>query len=148
LRCSRLFAQSLKPTVPGAQWQRAKPEALRGWLKTQQTKAIMLVYRGHVIFEYGELNRVSKIASVRKSILAMLFGNYVAAGKVDFDKAVEQLGLTDVQPFLPIEKYANLGHLVTARSGIPFGECGVDGSWSEVASPDGVLISSGCSEGL
>ena len=63
---------------------------------------------GRVIFEYGELERVSKVASVRKSILAMLYGNYHAAGTIDFSTTVEQLGLTDVQPFLPIEKGATL----------------------------------------
>lgn len=123
-----LRAEELKPAVPGVEWERARPEAagystakleaLRGWLKTQQTTAMMLVYRGRVIFEYGDIKRVSKIASVRKSILAMMYGNYVASGKADFNKSVEQLGLTDLQPFLPIEKGANLGHLLTARSGI------------------------------
>ena len=123
-----LRAEELKPVVPGVEWERAKPEeagystakleALRGWLKTQQTTAMMLVYRGRVIFEYGDVKRVSKIASIRKSILAMMYGNYVASGKADFNKSVEQLGLTDVQPFRPIEKSANLGHLLTARSGI------------------------------
>ena len=90
---------------------------------------MMLVYRGRVIFEYGDIKRVSKIASVRKSIPAMLYGNYVASGKADFNKSVEEPGLNDIQPFLPIGKGANLGYLLTARSGIyhPSGECGIGG---------------------
>lgn len=128
LACAGLLAEELKLVQPGAEWSRVKPEAagfssakleaLRGWLRTQQTTAMMLVYRGHVIFEYGDVKRVSKIASVRKSILAMLYGNYAVAGKADPRKTVVELGLTDVQPFLEIEKQANLGHLLTARSGI------------------------------
>ena len=123
-----LWEEELKPAVPGVEWERAKPEeagysttkleALRGWLKTQQTTAMMLVYRGRVIFEYGDIKRVSKIASVRKSIPAMLYGDYVASGKADFNKSVEEPGLNDIQPFLPIGKGANLGHLLTARPGI------------------------------
>ena len=74
--------------------------------------------RGRVVFEYGDLKRVSKVASVRKSILAMLYGKYHAEGKIDLNRTVEQLGLTDVQPFLPIEKDATLYHLLTARSGV------------------------------
>ncbi|WP_155121263.1 serine hydrolase [Bryobacter aggregatus] len=70
--------------------------------------------RCRVIFESGDLKRVSKVASVRKSILAMLYGKY----QIDLDLTVEQLGLTDVSPFLPIEKKARLYHLLTARSGI------------------------------
>ncbi len=69
-------------------------------------------------FEYGDLKRVSKVASVRKSVLAMLYGKYLAGGTIDLNATVEQLGLVDVQPFLPIEKRATLLHLLTARSGI------------------------------
>ena len=122
-----LSAQS-KLAFPGKEWERAKPEsevisseklkALRVWLKTQQTTALHISIGGKVVFEYGDTKRVSKVASVRKSVLAMLYGNYVAQGKVDPNSTVEQLGLTDVQPFLPIEKQATLQHLLTARSGI------------------------------
>jgi len=48
----------------------------------------------------------------------MLYGNYVAQGKVDLNRKVEQLSLSGVQPFLPVEKEATLQHLLTARSGI------------------------------
>ena len=77
MACAALLARALQPSVPGLEWERAKPEAaayssakldaLRGWLKTQQTTAMMLVYRGRVIFEYGDLKLLGKIASVRKS---------------------------------------------------------------------------------
>lgn len=122
------WAQDLKPTFPAAEWERVKPEtvgysspkldALRAWLKTQHTTAMLVSTGGRVVFEYGDLKRVSKVASIRKSVLAMLYGKYVAEAKVDLNATVEQLGLTDVQPFLPIEKSATLLHLLTARSGI------------------------------
>jgi CubicO group peptidase (beta-lactamase class C family) len=123
-------AQDRKPTFPAADWERVKPEsvgystpkleALRAWLKTQQTTAMLVSAGGRVFFEYGDLARVSKVASVRKSVLAMLFGTFLTKSKsnLDFDATVEQLGLVDVQPFLAIEKRATLLHLLTARSGI------------------------------
>ncbi len=114
--------------VPQAEWERAQPEslgyssarleALRTWLKTQQTTAMMVIVHGKVIFEYGDLTLSSKIASVRKSVLSMLYGNYVFSGKIDTGKTVKQLGLDDKQPFLPIEEHATLDMLMTARSGI------------------------------
>jgi CubicO group peptidase (beta-lactamase class C family) len=123
-----LRAEDAKLTFPGIEWERVTPEtegyssakleALRAWLKTQKTTAMHVSARGHVIFEHGDLKRVSKLASVRKSILAMLYGNYYAAGKIDLEMKVERLGLTDVQPFMPIEKEATLYDLLTARSGI------------------------------
>jgi len=127
-------AQSSAPSkedttrVPGAEWESAKPEsmgysaarleAVRAWIKAQQTTAMMVVVHGKVIFEYGDLKLVSKVASVRKSVLSMLYGNYVFSGKIDLGKTVKQLGLDDKEPFLPIEEKATLEQLLTARSGI------------------------------
>uniref|UniRef100_Q025F2 Beta-lactamase n=1 Tax=Solibacter usitatus (strain Ellin6076) TaxID=234267 RepID=Q025F2_SOLUE len=121
-------AQDMKLKFPSNEWARIKPEdagyssekleVVRAWLKTQKTTAMHVSIAGQAIFEYGDVKRVSKLASIRKSILAMLYGKYVAEGKIDLSKTVEQLGLADVQPFLPIEKQATLYNLLTARSGI------------------------------
>ncbi len=122
------IAQAATPAYPGVDWERAKPEsegfssarleALRAWLKTQRTTAMLVSVHGKVIFEYGDLQRVSNVASVRKSILAMLYGKYVFNGTVDLGKTVKDIGLDDIQKFLPIEKGATLEQLLTARSGI------------------------------
>jgi CubicO group peptidase (beta-lactamase class C family) len=114
--------------VPAVDWERAKPEAmgyssarreaLRAWLKTQQTAAMMVVVHGKVIFEYGDLSLTSKVAWVRKSILAMLYGNYVFSGTINLDKTVKELGLNEKEPFLPWEEHATLEQLLTSRSGI------------------------------
>ena len=122
------FADEPQIAVPGVDWIKVRPESvgfsseklavLRAWLKTQKTTALHLSVGGREIFEYGDVTRTSKIASVRKSVLAMLYGNYVVSGRVDLGRNVVQLGLDDVQPFLEIEKAATLYHLLTARSGI------------------------------
>src|SRR5215471_14430677 len=133
-----VHSEELKPVFPGANWERVKPEAvsissarfevLRSWLKAQKTTAMMIVVGGRSAFEYGDLTKVSKVASVRKSILAMLYGKYVAEGKIDLNKTVKELGLDDVKPFLPIEEHATLLQLLTARSGIyhESGNAGLD----------------------
>ena len=56
----------------------------------------MYRWGGKTVFEYGDLAKVSKIASVRKSILALMFGKYFAEGKADLNKSVGDLGLEDV----------------------------------------------------
>jgi CubicO group peptidase (beta-lactamase class C family) len=91
---------------------------VRGWLKTQATTAMLVAVHGNVIFEYGDLSLPSKVASVRKSVLAMLYGNYVVSGKIDTTKTVKDLGLDDRQPFLAIEEHATLDQILAARSGI------------------------------
>jgi CubicO group peptidase (beta-lactamase class C family) len=39
---------------------------------------------------------VSYLASVRKSILAMLYGNYVASGKVRLNQTLAEIGIDDL----------------------------------------------------
>ncbi len=114
--------------VPGAEWQQVAPEsvgyssamfeALREWVKTQDTTSMMVVVQGRVIFSYGDVTRTSKVASVRKSILGMLYGKYVFDNTIDIDKTVKQLGLDDKQPFIPMEEKATLVQLLASRSGI------------------------------
>src|SRR5215475_6396963 len=104
---------------PGKDWEKlkspemagfrsAKLEALRTWLKTGNTTGMMVVVGGFVLFEYGDVAHVTKTASVRKSLLGMLMGNYVVNGKIDLHKTVKQIGLDDMWPFLPIEESATL----------------------------------------
>jgi CubicO group peptidase (beta-lactamase class C family) len=132
---SNMPAEDLKPTVPAAEWERIeKPEsagyssarldALRNWMRTQVTQSMVVVVGGRVLFEYGDSKYVSKIASMRKSILGMLFGNYVASGRVNLRATVKQMGLDDFQKFLPLEEHATLEMLLMSRSGIylPCGE--------------------------
>lgn len=88
---------------------------------------MMVVVQGRVIFSYGDTSHTSKIASVRKSVLSMLYGKYVFSGKIDLNKNVKELGLDDKQPFLPIEEHATLEQLLAARSGIYL----PTGSWGQ-----------------
>jgi len=114
--------------VPGAEWAQTSPEsvgyssakleALRGWVKTQDTTSLMVVVQGRVIFSYGDVSHTSKVASVRKSVLGMLYGKYLADDTIDLDKTVKQLGLDDKDPFLPMEANATLVQLLASRSGI------------------------------
>jgi len=138
------IAQTSTPTnritgdvVPGAAWDQVSPEAvgystpkldvLRSWLKTQDTGSMMVIVQGRVIFSYGDTSHTSKIASVRKSVLSMLYGNYVFSGKIDLGKNVKELGLDDKQPFLPIEEHATLEQILNCRSGIYI----PTGSWGQ-----------------
>src|ERR1039457_5793474 len=96
---STASAEDSKLKFPLTGWARVKPETagysseklevLRAWMKTHKTTAMHVSIGGQVIFEYGDVKRVSKVASVRKSVLAMLCGKYVAEGKIDLTKTVE-----------------------------------------------------------
>ncbi len=78
----------------------------------------MVVTDGKVLWEYGNTARIEAVASVRKSVLAMLYGNYVEQGIIDLNLTLAELGIDDVEGLLPIEKEATIEHLITARSGV------------------------------
>lgn len=81
-------------------------------------EAIVVVVGGKILWEFGDTTRVTAVASVRKSILAMLYGNYVEDGTIDLNLTLEELNIDDSGGLLPIEKQATISHLLTARSGV------------------------------
>lgn len=82
------------------------------------THAVVVVVNGKILCEYGNTIDQSYIASIRKSVLSMLYGNYVANGTIDLDLTLADLGMDDVQGLLPVEKLATVRDLITARSGV------------------------------
>ena len=118
-----------EPVYPGAAWERiadpaplgyspAALDSIHPYVDGINTSAVMAVVGGRVLFEHGPVDSLSYLASVRKSILAMLYGNYVADGTIDLERTLEDLGMDDVQGLLPIERRARVFDLVTARSGV------------------------------
>lgn len=131
------YSAPIGSTCPGKDWEKiAKPEAvnfsaakldvLKNWLKTQNTTSMLAVTGGRILFEFGNVAEVSKVASVRKSILGMLFGKYVAPEPRVLHATVKQLGLDDMEPFTPVEESATLQDLLMSRSGIYFNQADDD----------------------
>ncbi len=117
------------PVYPGADWERVSDPAAAGWSRTgldsvratlsrMATTGMMVVEHGRVVFEYGDLTRQSYLASVRKSVLSMLYGIEIARGHVDTTKTLAQLGIDDLGGLLPSEKEATVQDLLSARSGV------------------------------
>lgn len=116
---------SAEPVFPGVNWEREtnglSPELVRevdAYVHTLDTTGLMVVQHGRVIYEYGDVTRLSYLASARKSVLSMLYGPYVAAGKIRLDATLADLGMSDVGGLLPIEERAKVIDLITARSGV------------------------------
>lgn len=110
------WARWASPAEAG--WSVSALDALTAYTDSLDTTAAMAVVGGKVLWSYGPVDTVSYLASVRKSILAMMYGNYVADGMVDLDRTLEDLGMDDIQGLLPVERRATVRHLVTARSGV------------------------------
>ncbi len=101
-----------------AGWSSAGLEDVRDALSELSSTGFVAVSRGRIFFEYGDLTTVSYLASVRKSVLSMLFGNHVADGTVDLNRTLAELGIDDHQALTDAEKRATIRHLLSARSGV------------------------------
>lgn len=124
-------AESSEPAFvfPGESWERIANPGLAGYsargleevieyTKTIDTTGLMVVVGGKALLEYGNLEELSYLASVRKSVLAILYGKYVTDGTIRLNTTLEELGITDHGELLEIEKKATIEHLITATSGI------------------------------
>jgi len=123
---------STEMVFPGEEWEQVGRGQLAayGWspelLRTASTfvrdssysTGIVVVDRGRVVFTYGDIEELSYIASCRKSILAMLYGDWVGRGIIDLEATLEEMGFDDIGGLLDIEKQATVHHLITARSGV------------------------------
>lgn len=101
-------------------------------IDSTKVTGLMIIHNGQILFEYGDIQENSYIASCRKSVLAMLYGKYVENGTIDLNKTIEQLGIDDVEGILPIEQKATIKDLISARSGVYHPE-GYSGGMQEFA---------------
>lgn len=126
-------AQSGDTVYPGESWEYVRgadaltaygwdPAALRdAWefiRDSSNTTGLVVVDRGRTVFRFGDIQELSYLASVRKSVLAMLYSRWVEDGTIDLNTTLAELGIDDIGGLLDIEKRATIGQLITARSGV------------------------------
>jgi CubicO group peptidase (beta-lactamase class C family) len=80
--------------------------------------AVFVVHRGHALVAWGEVERRYECHSVRKSLMNALVGQAVAAGELDPEATLAELGIDDREPLSESERGARLMDLLAARSGV------------------------------
>jgi CubicO group peptidase (beta-lactamase class C family) len=101
-----------------AGWSPAGLDSVRARLATLPSTGFMAVVGGRVLLRYGNVDTVTYIASIRKSVLSMIMGNYVRRGTIDLNRTLAQLGMDDIGGLSAAEKEATVKDLLTARSGV------------------------------
>lgn len=97
----------------------ASLDEMETYLKEKsRTTGMVVLHDGEVVYEYGDTKETSYNASVRKSILAMLYGKYVEDGTIDLTQTIGDLGIDEDDGLLPQEKEATVNDIITARSGV------------------------------
>ena len=109
-----------KITDPAAYgWNTDKLKQLRNFIiDSTHTTGMLVIQKGKILFEFGDVQELSYLASCRKSVLSMLYGPFVENGTIRLNTTINQLALDDVGGLLPIEKKATIKDLLTARSGV------------------------------
>jgi CubicO group peptidase (beta-lactamase class C family) len=87
-------------------------------LQTLPTTGFLVLKGDRTILDYGDNSSPAFLASVRKSVLSVLFGPAVASGAVALDATLDELGIDDVGGLLPVERQARVRDLLTSRSGV------------------------------
>lgn len=141
---SSMFSQ----TFPGEKWHYNKEVSKDDWqvdqfkdyrkyiIDSTKVTGLVIIHKGEMIFQYGDIVENSYIASCRKSVLAMLYGKYVEDGTIDLNKTINELGIDDVDGLLPEEKKATIQEIISARSGVYHKE-GYPGGMQQYAPPRG-----------
>lgn len=128
---SLLFSCSGEAQIyPDKNWTTNQNPSKAGWGDTERSiftryiidstniTGLVIIHKGQVVLEYGDLEENSYIASCRKSVLAILYGKYVENGQVNLDKTLGELKIEDHSPLLEIEQSATIEDVISARSGI------------------------------
>jgi N-acyl-D-amino-acid deacylase len=132
--CGRTPSTSTAPAraaevFPGAEWEQVADPVAAGWdaawldsvrsrVAGMRTTALLVVQGGRIVLAYGDLTRQSYLASVRKSVLSMLYGIEIGRGRVDTSLTLRRLGITDHGGLLASEIDATVQDLLGARSGV------------------------------
>ena len=114
---------------PGKTWQKFATPEEAGWSSEKIAEvrnlseaigsaAVMIVYDGVVLAEWGEVERRFMCHSMRKSILSTLYGIAIERGQINLNEHIGALGINDDAALTVEEKTAKISDLLKARSGV------------------------------
>ncbi|MEM7292595.1 MAG: serine hydrolase domain-containing protein, partial [Pseudomonadota bacterium] len=101
-----------------AGWSSKKLQAVKKLSEAAGSAAVLIVFNGAVLAQWGETKRRFMCHSMRKSILSALYGIAVDRKQIDPEKTLKMLGIDDISPLTETEKSANIFDLLKARSGV------------------------------
>jgi CubicO group peptidase (beta-lactamase class C family) len=86
--------------------------------KNMRSAAFMVIYKGKVLVDYGDVTRRFMTHSIRKSFMSAMYGIYEDRGDINLYKTLDELGVDDIGGLTELELTARVHDLITARSGI------------------------------
>ncbi|MEW7280197.1 serine hydrolase [Aquimarina sp. 2201CG1-2-11] len=96
-----------------------KLDSMRSYIsKNLTTEGMIILKNGKLLFEYGNVEDLGYLASVRKSILSMLYGKYVENGTIILDETIGEIGVEEDGGLTDLEKTATVHDIINSRSGV------------------------------
>lgn len=126
----KVSGPTVPAAVPGHRWSRLADPAAAGWrvegLRAAEalwkansgTSSVMVVHRGLVVAQWGDVAAPRDTRSIRKSLLSALWAEPVLSGKVPLAATVGELGIDDRPSLTESERGARLEDLLGSRSGV------------------------------
>jgi len=112
-------SETASPVVAPQGWSTERLDEARQLVESLDTAGVVVLQNGKTVCEWGDTMTPYNCHSVRKSLLSMLYGPHVEAGRVDLSKSLKSLGIDDNEPSLSeLERQATVNDLIKARSGI------------------------------
>ncbi|WP_019038382.1 FISUMP domain-containing protein [Psychroflexus tropicus] len=117
-------------TYPENEWEMMKNVSDFGWsqekinqlyryaIDSTNSTGIIVIQSGKMIYDYGDTHEISYIASVRKSMLSMLYGKYIEDGTIDLSKTLKELKIDDIGGLSDMEKQASILDILESKSGV------------------------------
>ena len=115
-------------SFPGTEWEMYSPKSMgydsiqlsraKDYSDSIKTAGVMVVVKGKLIYEWGDIDVKYNTHSIRKSFLSALYGNYIKEGIIDIDKTMEEIEVDDTPPLSEEERQATIRDCLKARSGI------------------------------
>ncbi len=126
LSCALLCAQTGGAESPWRQYASPEEAGWSGELLAEawsfadeiDSAAVFVVFRGHALLAWGDVERRFECHSVRKSLMNALLGRAVESGALDTETSLLELGIDDLQPLSAEERGARVIDLLGARSGV------------------------------
>ncbi|ERJ58646.1 serine hydrolase domain-containing protein [Sphingobacterium paucimobilis] len=114
---------------PGAQWEIISKAEDVGFSSSKlaliapkydqyKSAALLVISKGKVVYQKGNINHKYQSHSLRKSFLSALYGNYVKDGTINLQSTMADLVIDDEEGLTNTEKQATVQDLLQARSGI------------------------------
>ena len=84
----------------------------------ERTRAIVILQNEKIVYEYGPTDKIMNTASIRKSILGILYGIAIDKNLVNINKTLDKLNIDETTPLTSQEKTATIEQLLMFKSGI------------------------------